>query len=214
MGYTRYMKASRYMADISSNNGPVDIARYSRAGHVAIAIKASEGRGYKNPFHMEQCATAHSFGLTVAHYHFARPGARSISDEIANFRNAYMRGWRPGDYLVLDLEVVEGPNPRVYAEEFISQLERATGHPVVLYTYEAYRKEHLENLTFPGKRMWVAKYSDPAPTGSLWAWQYTDGVDGPEPHFYSGIGKSDGSILNWGVSFRLAIRKKRTRKVK
>lgn len=209
------MRTYRYMADVSSNNGKIDIAAYSRAGHAVIAIKATQGDHYVNPFHLSQCQEAHRLGLTVVHYHYCSLG--NVGSEIRNFRNTYLKGWRKGDYCCFDLEV---PGLRIgtYAREILGTFFRKTGHPPILYTYKAYAEEHLKGLRVPGGRWWIAKYSNGAPTlpkgEVLWAWQYTDGQFGPEPHALAGIGHSDGSIVNVGVSSRLWIRKLRTRKRK
>lgn len=203
------------MTDLSSNNGPVDIAAYSHSGHAVIAIKATEGTGYVNPFHLSQCREAHSLGLTVVHYHFCKLG--DIGKEIRNFRNTYLRGWRKGDYCCFDLEI-PGSGIGSYARQILGVFYRATGHPPILYTYKAYAEEHLVGLKVPGGRWWIAKYSNGAPLipkgQTLFAWQYTDGSAGPEPHGFPGIGKADGSIVNVGVASRLWVRKLRTRKRK
>jgi len=219
MGIIWGMRSFRYFADVSSNNGVISVQHYSEAGHALLAIKATEGTGYVNPGHLKWCEDAHAQGLTVAHYHFCRPGERNIQAELDNFRHAYLSGWRAGDYVVLDLEVDEltsGPlTVESYAKSFLGKVIDQTGHPPVLYTYQAFREEHLKNLHVPGGRIWLAKYSAGEPTinhpNSLWAWQYTDGEAGPPPHYYSGIGKSDGSILNLGVAARLWVRKQRTK---
>lgn len=203
------------MADLSSNNGAVDLATYSDAGHAVIAIKATEGLDYVNPFHLYQCREAHKLGLTVVHYHFCRPGNDNPIGEIYHFRNTYLRGWKAGDYACFDLEVNEGRNVSQYAQTICRQFERLTKHPPILYTYISFAREHLTRITVPGNRWWIAKYSNGQPKlsrpMSLWAWQYTDGKDGPSPRFFEGIGKCDGSILTYGVAIRCWVRKKRTK---
>jgi len=202
------------MTDLSSNNGAVNIAAYSRSGHAVIAIKATQGRHYVNPFHLSQCQEAHRLGLTVIHYHYCSLG--NVAEEIAHFRNTYLRGWRKGDYCCFDLEI-PGLNIGSYARELLGTFFRKTGHPPILYTYKSYAEEHLKGIKVPGGgRWWIAKYSNGAPLipkgQVLFAWQYTDGQAGPEPHAFPGIGKADGSIVNVGVASRLWVRKLRTRR--
>src|SRR5690349_10382773 len=93
----------QFMADVSSNNGNINIPNYSRAGHVVIAIKATQGIGYYNPYHNEWCNLAHEFGLTVVHYHWLVAG-ESTQQQLNHFRNIYNRAWRNGDYICFDVE--------------------------------------------------------------------------------------------------------------
>lgn len=208
------MRSSRYMADISSNNGTVHLDAYAAAGHAMIAIKATEGAHYYNPFHQDQCQEAHHAGLTITHYHFCRPGQHDIGAELRAFRTRYIRGWRKGDYVALDLELTEGQDAQVYARSFLAEIQRFTGHPPILYTYQSFREEHLQGLQWKGNRWWIADYAAEPPLqferDGRWAWQFTDGVNGPEPHECAGIGRCDVSILNAPLAARLWVRKLRT----
>lgn len=196
------------MADVSSNNGIIHLGNYSANGACVIAIKATESDNYINPFHFNQCATAHALGLTVVHYHFARPG--NVQAQIDHFRNTYLKGWRKGDYISLDLEDSNIPNPKQFAQEFITKFTQQTGHPIILYTYRSYAEELLSGIAFIGNRWWMADYTTiqpKLPKGHiLWAWQYTNKA------YFPGIGKADGSVVNANVATRLLVRKKTTRR--
>lgn len=203
------------MADVSSNNGPINVPNYSRAGHVAIAIKATEGMGYVNPFHETQSNQAHNYGLTVIHYHYCHTHG-NVDGEIEHFRNTYNKAWRNGDYACFDIET-EGFD--VYsANQLLRHYYRLTQREPILYTYRNFVETALKGVKIPGNRIWLADYSPqaiklPKPY-VLWARQYTDGVVGPEPRFYTGIGKSDGSVITAGVARALYLRKLRTRRQK
>jgi GH25 family lysozyme M1 (1,4-beta-N-acetylmuramidase) len=192
------------MADVSSNNGAVDLRAYAAAGHAAIAIKASEGTGYVNPGHRAQADEAHRLGLTVVHYHFARPGRGQLHAELANFHRTYLAAWRNGDYVCLDLEVTEGADVAWYARAFLGAL-KGYGHPTILYTYRAFAGEHLQGVR--ADRWWIADYSGALSSEHAWAKQYTDGQEGPGPHHYAGIGNCDGSVLNVKTALTLWARK-------
>jgi lysozyme len=200
------------MADVSSNNGPISLDHYEKAGHVAIAIKATQGTQYTNPYHLQQSETAHGLGLTVIHYHFCQPGLHDWTGELNHFRNTYSKGWRNGDQVVFDLEVKEVNNTETYISVMLDAFTRFTNQLPVLYTYESFRTEYLTRLRFKGDRWWIAKYSLGQPTlpkwANLWGWQYTDGEAGLEPHFYSGIGKCDGTVLSRHQATRFLLRKK------
>lgn len=203
------------MADVSSNNGPVSITNYSRAGHVIVAIKATQGLSYVNPYHLDQANAAHSYGLTVVHYHFVNISADREA-EIAHFRNIYNKAWRDGDYIAFDVEL--GKIPVGEISGMLSRFWLKTGHEPILYTYWSYFLENLHGVRFPGNRLWMANYEENAPIApkpyNTVAKQYTDGEVGPEPHFFSGIGKCDGSIITNGIARRLLVRKIRTRRLK
>lgn len=201
----------QYAADVSSNNGVISIPSYSRAGHAVLIIKATQGTSYVNPDHFEQANLAHEFGITVVHYHFVEPGDNQA--QIDHFRNVYIRAWRKGDYVCGDFEVdgLTGSS----TSDFLRKLHAETTHEPILYTYKSFLENQLRGAVVPGKRLWLADYSDVAPTYDknlykLWAWQYTDGKDGPPPHFYTGIGNCDGSIVSRGPAFALHLRKIRT----
>lgn len=209
------MKSYRLMADVSSNNGQIDVPTYSRAGHAAIAVKATQGEGYVNPLHFDQCRVAHDFGLTVVHYHYCEPG-NSISKEIAHFRNIYNKVWRNGDYACFDIEVAGLDTS--YANRILREYFNDTRREPVLYTYRDFAEHSLQGVVVPGKRIWLADYSsNPVHLPkryTLWARQYTDGAEGPPPHFYSGIGNCDGSVITAGVASALWFRKLHTRRRK
>lgn len=205
----------RLMADVSSNNGLISVPNYSRAGHVVLAVKATQGIGYVNPFHLSQCNLAHDFGLTVVHYHYCEVG-NSIEQEIAHFRNTYIRAWRPGDYACFDIEV--NGLTTSYADVILRKYYQDTQREPLLYTYQSFFDNQLKGVKIPGNRVWLANYSPvvirlPRPY-ILWAKQYTDGTLGPGPHFYSGIGNCDGSEITAGVASALRLRKVRTKRRK
>jgi lysozyme len=208
------MKSSELMADVSSNNGWISVDNYARAGHVVLAVKATQGQGYTNPYHYDQCNRAHEFGLTVVHYHYC--DNTSIQGQINHFRNIYNRAWRNGDYACFDIE-----EPNLYtafANSILSNYFAQAQHEPILYTYRADFEEKLRGVKVPGGRLWIADYSSNVvhvpKSYTLWARQYTDGKEGPEPHFYSGIGKCDGSYVSAGIAKALYLRKIKTRKRK
>ena len=209
------MKPSRLMADVSSNNGAISIPSYSRAGHVLIAIKATEGTHYTNPFHIGQSDRAHDYGLTVLHYHFCDQ-LKNIPGEIDHFREQYNKAWRPGDYCCFDIEVPGWDQNS--ANTLLRDFAHKTAHEPIVYSDYSYFQSNLNGIVFPGNRVWIAAYQLNQPKLSkiynVVAWQYTDGKSGPGPKFYSGVGKCDGSIISIGMATRLAVRKIRTRKDK
>lgn len=204
-------RSFRYFADVSSNNGRINIQDYSRAGHCLLAIKATQGSGYVNPYHSEQCKIAHEFGLTVLHYHWLDTSA--VGPQIENFRTTYLPHWRDGDYPGFDAE--EEDLTTGFINKTLANYKLLTTHDPVGYVPLV----KLEGLVIPGKRLWFPDYNlnQYVPTGNgfkLWSWQFTDGQKGQLPHRCAGIGNCDISVLSRGPALALYIRKIRTRKRK
>lgn len=208
------MRSFRLFADISSNNAGFDAAAYRRAGHRLVAIKASEGEGYINPDHALWSRAAHANGLRVLHYHFCQPPVEGgHSSEAAHFWRVVKPTWEKGDLMAFDLEVTNDrgwESLRLYVGHQITQLVRISGHRARLYASESFLRSLAPIGLVPGGLCWVAKWSpgDPSlPRGlRTWAKQYTDGREGPKPHAFAGVGRCDGSVLNWRSALRLLTR--------
>lgn len=211
---------TRHMADVSSNNSIVNIPKYASAGHTRIAIKATEATGYVNPGHHVQAAIAHGHGLCVSHYHFCRPGVTAAVDEMRHFWDTVRSVWEPGDNLHIDLEVeIETLGQRDLAEwhnRYCANLYRISGVDCIPYMNEYYYGLMRDYLDAPKQRYWIAAYGSQSPRlkhgHELWAWQFTDGRVGPEPHFATGIGDCDLSLVNRGqvlADYRLSLRRRR-----
>src|SRR5690242_5534722 len=147
----------QYFADVSSNNGEINVAAYARAGHCLIAIKATEGVNYINPYHMRQSEIAHEYGLTVMHYHFLTD--ESPQQQLNHFRNEYLRGWRAGDYVAIDSERSGRTPTKAETQDILVKCYSQTTHEPVLYSGEAFLNEVLTGIHVPGNRFWIANYS-------------------------------------------------------
>lgn len=203
------MASNRYFADISSNNSFFDAADYRRGGHLLIAIKATQGTGYVNPDYARWVEEAHKAGLVVLHYHFA--ATQDARAEAKHFLQTIGPHFKKGkDQTVLDLEVTTQPgysitDPVNYRKWFDAELFRY-GHRPVLYSYASYLREHGSGLRPASKKIWVADYETHPKGGwwgNSWAWQFTDGVNGPRPHSCMGIGQCDVSEINTASYLRL-----------
>lgn len=193
-----------HFADISSNNHSFNAQQYAAAGHLAIAIKATEHTNYINPSYTHWVSDAHSHKLAVFHYHFARP-EYGAPDAQANFFWKVVKDHfrRPGDYLIVDVETGHPATGRTFAVEFDKHLRAISKTHPKLYTFEAYLNEG--HVKISSNEVWLAAWGKNRPGGNtwhyagqkLWAWQFTDGNNGPQPHTFAGIsGACDGSQLN------------------
>ena len=176
---------TRNFVDLSSNNGPdaLDAAEYAKAGHVLLAIKATDGVGYVNPDWERQARDAHEAHVGVLHYHYAEPGM--LTSQVTHFLSALKGSGAYDercDALALDVERAQGlSNPAVFVADF-DGLCRDEGHRnLIIYTELSYHEEH--GLAPRNGRMWLADY-DAGFLNGCWADQYANaavvhGINGP-----------------------------------
>lgn len=187
------------MADISSNEPGANVQAYAEAGFEFIAIKATEGLSYVNPFHRGWSLQAGLHHLSIWHYHFARPDlGTDPRHEAEHFTEAVGALAGPRDYLVLDLEraTPQGwSHDPAWSRAFDETVQARTRFASILYMSESQLMESDAWLVGKRKRVWVADWSaHPArvPQGyGMAARQFTDGLFGPEPHSAAGIGACD-----------------------
>lgn len=94
-------------ADLSSNNGAIDVRAYARSGRTFLMLKATEGTGYRwyggDGLHTE----AHAAGLNVGRYGWLRPDADPVA-QADYFVDAIKDLVRPGDVAMTDFEATYG----------------------------------------------------------------------------------------------------------
>lgn len=210
------MQPNRFMADISSNNSHFDARAYAEAGHIAVAIKATEGRWFIDPDHRAWCMYAHSEHLAVVHYHFARPDHNYGPVDEANwFADTVRANWSGRDYVVLDLEraTPQGwSHDPAYSRDFDHQMQVRGFHDLILYASRSVLDQSDQWLEGQDRAVWDADWSTyptTHPGGYRVAFrQYTDGHLGPEPHSYAGIGNCDGNRIDPQLYARMLARAK------
>lgn len=173
-------------ADVSSNNSSVDLQKYAAAGYHRIAIKATQGVNYLNPYFPALWQQAKSLGLERWAYHFATADATGAEQADFFLSRVDRNGqWTP----VLDIEwQPDGYTPwngrtQAVLSSFCAEIERRTGMRGYIYSGAGF----FPGLVLPaGWKTWVADYG--ARPQMHWdAWQYTDTKDTP------GIGSCDAS---------------------
>lgn len=203
--------SNRYFADISSNNPMFEARTYREDGHLLVAIKATEGTTYSDPKYLQWVMEAHRHGVAVIHYHFGRPDLHaSPVDEAAHFLDTVLHHTGPRDYLALDLERpanggwVHDP---AWSRGFDEHVQRVSRFHTVLYIPQSDLAMSDEWLAGDNRRVWVADWStDQVHAPRLYTVmlrQFTDGVTGPEPHSFAGVGECDGDIMSREVYERL-----------
>jgi hypothetical protein len=195
------------MCDVSDYQRSVDPRTYSRAGRMALMIKAAEGMGQAGAaLWAERAHRAHATGLRVVHYHYLDHGPQwpaVVASGAAQGR--YLAAlvaphFSPGDRLCADLELEGLTAPEAWGilEGWISALE-ARGHTDLIgYTFRAYMGERpqLKRARLAG---WIiADYGLFGQLPSLLdryvlgkatclGRQFTDGTNGAGPHTAAGI---------------------------
>jgi GH25 family lysozyme M1 (1,4-beta-N-acetylmuramidase) len=167
--------------DVYRGQGRVDWRRVAASGQTFAFCKATEGTTVTDPQFAANWAGIRIVGMTRGAYHYARPGNPAAADAshfLGVLRSA--GGTREGDLLALDLEDAGGRPPATlltWAREWVGQVGRATGRPVLLYTSPAFWRERVgDPPSFPTP-LWIAHFGVPAPdvprAWRAWSfWQY------------------------------------------
>lgn len=195
---------SLFVADLSNNNGAgaYDPVAYRQAGHVIIALKASEGTGFADPDHRRWALASGLHGIAVMHYHFGRPDLSPGQDEADWFLDATNGLLGPHDYVVYDGERARsgafGLDP-AHCRAFDERIQQRTRYHTILYASASQLGGAGDALIGPNKRDWDANYSSgsdtAAPGHTCVLRQFTDGVLGPDPHSLPGVGQADINIM-------------------
>jgi lysozyme len=151
-------------ADISNVNGQIDLAALGRDHHLSFAfLKATEGRGFRDPLFPAFWKAAGDLGLARGGYHFARPTTDATAQADAFLSYVRSAGLGAGDMLALDLEVADGRTPPQVAEwgqEFCARVHAEAGRPVLVYTFLSFAQQG-NCAGLGGYPLWIA---DPSST--------------------------------------------------
>jgi lysozyme len=183
-------------------NGPIDWRGLAARGISFVAIKASEGNYYTNPYYGPDARGASQAGLAVLAYAFANPDrtggkvTASFAVRAAHYRRAH--GALP---LVVDLENDPYADSDCYwfsrsrmlswIAGFTARARALTGSWPVIYTTAAWWAECTGSTArFRHDPLWLAHYNSgqpdtPAPWSRWSFWQYS------EEGYLPGIGATD-----------------------
>lgn len=188
--------------DVSEWQGNIDFGEVARAGIEVVYIRASEGRGYVDPYFRENYEKAKANGLRTGFYHFLTATNVAEAKEEAEFFVSNIKGLEPDCRLAMDFEVFDGLDVSTINEisrVFLETVEKLSGKECVIYSdaYNArtvFSKELADD--YP---IWVADYfvEEPESNGKWKFWvgfQYSDrgrvnGIDGnvDRDYFTNGV---------------------------
>jgi lysozyme len=155
------MSARYLLADLSNNNGSVNVGMLRTAGIVGFWHKVSEGQHYSDPYWKTRSAYGRKDGLRVGGYHFARFG--SVSDamrEARRFVDTLGKVQRKDLAPVLDYEVSEGLRGTALtdcARMFMHTVHNYLGIWPLFYSYPAFIEGMQAERTI-GRGLWLASY--------------------------------------------------------
>jgi lysozyme len=192
--------------DISAyqhRGAPIDWLRLARDGLDFVAIKASEGTYYQNPYYQSDARAATAAGLAVLPYVFANP-SRASGAATARFavRAAGIPRGPARLPLVVDLENdpykkhhncygLHVPRMIKWIAGFVGVTDALTGRRPVIYTTDAWWRQCTASTgAFRGSPLWLAAFGVTAPAvPSPWRrwnfWQYASNGSLP------GVGRVD-----------------------
>lgn len=186
------------IVDLSHHNANVDFAKLKAAGIVGVIHKATQGGGYTDPQYAPRRAAAEAAGLLWGAYHFGTGDADGVT-QAAHFLKVV--GPTDKTLLVLDFEQnTQGASMTLdQADDFVTAVQRQSGRWPVFYTGSAYFGTRKDAL-LANCPLWLAQYGSATKVPANWSawmlWQYTDGVNGPDPHSVDGVGKCDRDQFN------------------
>jgi GH25 family lysozyme M1 (1,4-beta-N-acetylmuramidase) len=193
----------QYFADISDDQRDFNAHQYASAGHLAVAIKRTEGADLRQVHDIDRVYAAHDAGLRVLHYHFADlEGGATWEDEARNFWLWTRPTFMPGDRLVVDVEItgrIGGPAVAGWIKRFAGAIVGHAAIDVMVYCPLSMLLYTTPALDVPGHLFWVAAWGGYVPPlggdRRRFAHQYSNGQVGPEPREFAGVSRCDGSIL-------------------
>lgn len=160
--------------DVSGWQGNIDYVQVKSAGIEIVYMKASEGRGFVDPYFNQNYTNAKANGLKVGFYHYVT--ARSTEEAIteARFFVSVISGKTPDCRLAMDFESFGSLSVEEINEiglTFMRTVQNLTQKEMVIYsdTSNASSRFGGELTNYP---LWVAQYEveEPTPNGNWDTW--------------------------------------------
>lgn len=174
--------------DVSNHNGRIDFGRVRADGISFVIVKASEGKGYRDPSFAHLVREARRSGLKVGAYHFFRKKADGRK-QAANFAAA-LAGRRLDLPIVIDVEdwsndhMVDDASALARLRAMVAAL-KARGYKVMIYTNgDGYRK-YVRGTELNHDYLWLCSFTSPDALKhyrhhlqQFSHWGTVDGIDG------------------------------------
>ena len=186
------------VVDLSHWDPAHDYEAVKRDDIVGVIYKATEGQSYNDPTYVEQQHAAKAAGLKWGAYHFA--DGSDVDGQARNFLE--FAAPDPDELFCLDWEDNPSGSGKMSLDnvkKWITKVEDALERPGECVIYGGNTiKEALgdrKDEFMAARRLWLCQYGStpkiPPCWDSYWLWQFTDGINGPNPHSVDGIGPCD-----------------------
>lgn len=201
------------IVDLSSNNGPVDLAKLKSAGADGVIIKATEGTGYINPYFKGQIEQAIRLGMCIGAYHFfsgtnATGNVNHFVEVVKPYKNHIGKFFADYEGTAITLGGVN------YGYLALQMMKQKLGHTPTIYMGLSDENSHNWGscTNYP---LWIAQYNDMQAHygfhprslyGSLHSWKKEEMFQYSATSYIGGYGPLDASIYygtkanwNWNV---------------
>ncbi|MFE2555457.1 GH25 family lysozyme [Streptomyces sp. NPDC059352] len=156
-----------YGIDVGTSQADLDFLAARSAGFRFCVVKSGGSNDgthqpYTSPHYVRQVDEARAAGFLVGHYWMTGWGAAATD---AEYFLAHLRGYRPGEPLMVDVEGVDQSPVWTDAQtaEFIGIVKARLGTTPFLYTYSSLLTSRSWPLTrATGAKLWIADYGAPA----------------------------------------------------
>jgi hypothetical protein len=199
------LRSADYFADLSGHNVGVELGAYKSGGHRIIVLKLSQGVNFVSDSGVARADYAIRLGFyrTVL-YHFAEPSRNSPVDEARHMVDALaeVRRFNPdqGHRLMLDWEDSQfRGNGTAWVADFDRECDRLLRHDPLRWGYGfGLTLDQVGRFPTGWGIVHAAYNTNPAATlpyrhsARCFAFQLTNGTDGPGPHYLRGCGTVGG----------------------
>ncbi|WP_158884342.1 lysozyme [Amycolatopsis anabasis] len=175
--------------DVSGHQGNVDWNYWWGQGKRFAYVKATEGTGYKNPYHTQQYNGSYNVGMIRGSYHFALPDRSSGAAQADYFVDRGGAWSRDGKTLPGALDMEYNPygatcygksksGMTAWIKDFHDRYHARTGRWPVIYTSTSWWSQCVDGDFSATAPLWVARYASAPGTlpfnwGFYTFWQYT-----------------------------------------
>lgn len=190
----RTVTMTTFGIDVSRYQKGLSLAAAKSQGFDFVAIKATEGRGWRDPEFPAFLAAAKKAGLLTCAYHFVRADSPA-ADQAANVARAL--GENKDLPVALDLEPTGESRPQLAKAKAIRHALEGLGHTVGLLYYPRWYWEQTGRPDLAGWDLWQSAY------GNNPARYATVAYPGDESTRWAPYGGEPVSVLQFGSRIKL-----------
>ena len=189
------------VVDLSHHNTINNFAFAQQDGITGLIHKATQGLSFVDKMYKPRRDRALELGFLWGAYHFGEGG-----DPIGQAEH-FLNVVQPDSKTLLAIDFEGNPDGPTMslaeAEQLVDHIHSQTGRWPVVYTSRSFMNQAANGSPAPLLSqcpLWVASYLDAPALPKQWDkwtfWQYTNGVNGPEPRKVKGIVRCDRNQFN------------------